>query len=262
MKKMFVILALAWMLTSCAAPYTSGQIDPAEEVHLTEPTQTLPPATTQAPAVPTEPPVPLAIPGVSADDAVLYFSEVCLDAEFSDSEAADLVQKWASPILYTINGSPTEEDLQTFSVFVDWLNDLEGFPGLAEASTPELMDLRIHFCTEQELLAIMGSEYAGTDGAVTFWFNDDNIIYDAVICIRSDLDQEVRNSVILEELYNCLGPVQDTLLREDSLIYQDYSTPQWLTPVDELILRLLYHPDIKPGMNQAECEQVIRSLYQ
>ena len=76
-----------------------------------------------------------------------------------------------------------------------------------------------------------------------------------------DLDQEVRNSVILEEIFNGLGPVQDTDLREDSIAYSGYSIPQELTEIDELILKLLYHPDIVCGMNAQECEAVIRQLY-
>ena len=39
------------------------------------------------------------------------------------------------------------------------------------------------------------------------------------------------------------------------------STPQSLTEIDELILRLLYHPDMLCSMNKEQCEQVIRSLY-
>ena len=30
---------------------------------------------------------------------------------------------------------------------------------------------------------------------------------------------------------------------------------------DQLLLMLLYHPQIQPGMDAAQCEQVIRSLY-
>ena len=54
--------------------------------------------------------------------------------------------------------------------------------------------------------------------------------------------------------------IGDTELRKDSLISADYSEPQAMTAVDELILRLLYHPDMKCGMNAAECEEVIRRL--
>ena len=76
-----------------------------------------------------------------------------------------------------------------------------------------------------------------------------------------DVDQEIRRSVILEEIYNGLGPIQDTDLREDSLIYSGYTAPQSLSPVDELILRLLYHPEMLCGMDAAACEAVIRRLY-
>jgi hypothetical protein len=67
--------------------------------------------------------------------------------------------------------------------------------------------------------------------------------------------------VILEELYNGLGPIQDTSLREDSIIYAGYSEPQALTEIDWLILQLLYHPDLQFGMDTEACAEVIRQLY-
>ena len=67
--------------------------------------------------------------------------------------------------------------------------------------------------------------------------------------------------MILEEIYNGLGPVQDTSLRSDSIIYAGYSTPQSLTAMDELLLRLLYRPELVCGMDAQQCEAVIRQLY-
>ena len=89
----------------------------------------------------------------------------------------------------------------------------------------------------------------------------DHEIHNAIICYRSDIDQQVRNSVILEEIYNGLGPIQDTDSRSDSIIYSGYSTPQNLTAIDELLLQLLYHPQLTCGMDRAQCEAVIRQLY-
>ena len=103
--------------------------------------------------------------------------------------------------------------------------------------------------------------YTYMDGAVTFWYNGSNQIYDATICYLEDMEGPVRRSVILEEIYNGLGPVQDTWSRADSIIYSGYSEPQNLTEIDELILKLLYHPAIECGMDAQECEAVIRSLY-
>lgn len=203
---------------------------------------------------------PLYIPGVEVDDVITYFSEVCLDAEFSQGGNPSIVQKWTIPIRYMVFGQPTKQDLAILEEYTAWLNTIEGFPGISETEDPSLANLRIHFCTNQELLDIMGEEYVGLDGAVTFWYRN-NEIYDAVICCRKDLNQHLRNSVILEEIYNGLGPVQDTSLRPDSIIYAEFSEPQALTEMDKLILRLLYHPQILCGMDAEDCAEIICQLY-
>lgn len=221
-----------------------------------------PPAPTAPPPQETAQPLhtPLYSEGVAVEDVILYFNEVCLDSEIINSGDPSYVQKWASPIYYTVEGAYTPQDAAVLASFEAWLNEVEGFPGIWRTEDPTERNLRICFCDQQEMLTLMGPDFEGMDGAVTFWYDSD-IIYDAIICCRTDLDQTLRNSVILEELYNGLGPIQDTCLRPDSLIYQEFSQPQWMTPMDELILRLLYHPHILPGMDAAQCEQVIRSLY-
>ncbi len=203
---------------------------------------------------------PLYIDGVAVEDVITYFNEVCLDSEITLSGDPSVVQKWTAPISYYLHGDYTEEDKQTVEGFAAWLNTVEGFPGIEEISYSAGAVMNIYFCSQDELVDRMGDEYSYSDGAVTFWY-EQNEIYTAIICCRDDVSQHLRNSVILEEIYNSLGPVQDTMLREDSLIYQYYSEPQALTAVDELIIRLLYHPDIECGMNAADCEAVIRTLY-
>lgn len=203
---------------------------------------------------------PLYIEDVSPDDAILYFNEVCLDSEFINSGDPSRVQKWAVPIAYTLEGDYTDSDAALIGSFADFLSGIEGFPGIFPAEDPFMRNLRICFCSSEDMVSLLGPNFENMDGGVTFWYTDDEI-YDAIICIRPDLEQPLRGSVILEELYNALGPIQDTMLRPDSLIYQEYSETQQLTPVDELILKLLYHPDMLPGMDAAGCEQLIRSLY-
>ena len=208
-----------------------------------------------------EPPhTELYIPDVPVEDVVMYFNEVCLDAEIVTSGDPSRLQKWNVPIFYQILGDPTDEDLAVLRDFTGWLNTVEGFPGIRDTEHDYEANLRIHFCSQDELLSIMGDQFTHMDGAVTFWYEND-AIYDAVICIRTDLSQELRNSVILEEIYNGLGPIQDTELRSDSLIWSGYSTPQAMTQVDMLIMKLLYHPNIRCGMNAQQCEKVIRELY-
>ena len=262
MRNFILIILCILLLTGCT---------PAEPAPTQTPTvaETAPPVTEPPTEVPTEAPTEavtlpphseLYIPGVEAEDVITYFNEVCLSAEFVNSGDPSYLQRWNAPITYRIHGDPTTEDLAKIEEFSGWLNTLFGFPGIYEAGEEEYANLRIHFCDQETLIDLMGDNFYGTDGAVTFWYDED-VIYDAIICIRTDLDQYLRNSVILEELYNGLGPVQDTDLRTDSIIYSAYSEPQELTDMDELILKLLYHPELKCGMSAAECEAVIRKLY-
>ena len=263
-----ILLALSILLLSgCTTPSaipeeTTTPTLETEPTTIPEPIPTTVPEpipTTVPEATPTEPEhSPLYIPGLSVEDVITYFNEVCLDAEMVNSGDASRLQKWAVPICYSLEGAPTDRDMEQLEQFTAWLNNIDGFPGISEAQ--DEANLRIHFCTQQEMLELMGDGFTDMDGAVTFWYSEDEI-YDAIICCRTDLTQELRNSVILEEIYNGLGPIQDTCLREDSIIYNDYTEPQALSPVDELILKLLYHPSMTCGMDAEQCEAVLRQLY-
>lgn len=254
MKKHICIFlaALCLLLPACASSVTIPEEQPVVV------RETLPPETTQPPTQPEH--SSLYCSEISVEDLIRYFEEVCLDAEFIDSGNPRVLQKWRIPICYTLYGNYTQEDLAVLAGFSDWLNTLEGFPGIRPARDGDIETLRIYFCDAAELVNRMGGQFLDRDGAVRFWYECDEI-YDAVICCRSDIDQTIRNSVLLEELYNGLGPVQDTSLRPDSIIYSEYSVPQQLTREDELILRLLYHPDMRCGMDAAQCASVIRQLY-
>ena len=259
MKHHALILTLLFLIAILA-----GCEDFPEPVATTEPIPETSPSAQPSVAettVVTEPAhSPLFVEGLAVEDVIRYFNEVCLDAEIINSGNASLLQKWISPIYYRLNGDPTEADIRVVTEFAAWLNTVEGFPGMVEAQAPDEANLQIHFCTQEDMLALMGQDFTDMDGAVTFWYLD-NAIYDAIICCRTDLDQQLRNSVILEEIYNGLGPIQDTDLRPDSIIYSEYAEPQELTEIDALILKLLYHPQLLCGMNREECEAVIRQLY-
>lgn len=251
MKKLALLLMMAPMLLCGCQEATPAPVQTQPSTFL--PAQTQPETTPSAHS-------PLHIEGISTEDVITYFREVCLNAEFVNSGDPSFLQKWNSPIRYVILGQPTREDLDTVESFAAWLNTLEGFPGMTEAEEGAEANLRIHFCSQEEMISLLGENFHDSDGGVTFWY-EENAIYDAIVCCRTDLEQPLRNSVILEELYNGLGPIQDTSLRPDSIIWQEFSSPQALTAVDALILRLTYHPEMTCGMNAAECEAVIRELY-
>ncbi len=273
MKKLFIIMGIFLLLVSCSNQkgnqhYDSFVSENIEKVTVESGSVTAEVESdylTDAPesfivSDETLPPLhsKLYVPGLDVEDVINYFNEVCLDGEIIYSGDPSFVQKWVSPIKYSLNGEMTEEDRMFLNKFCDYLNTIEGFPGISYSAND--FNLQIFFCNQDDMMDLMGEDLARNDGAVTFWY-DNNMIHDGIICYRTDIEQLVRNSVIIEEIYNVLGPIQDTLLRHDSIIYSGYSTPQWLTEIDELILKILYNPKIKCGMNSEECGRVIRELY-
>ncbi len=201
------------------------------------------------------------IEGVSADTVIAWFAEVCLDTEFGDKSSASVVQKWAEPIYYTIYNRPTARDMEVLNRFVGELNCIEGFPGIYPAAHDWQSNMEMFFVDEEEFVEVLGSDFIGSWGGVRFWYNGFDEIYTCTIGQRSDIPQYYRDSIILEEIYNGLGPVQDTEMRFDSIIYQHSNENFTMTREDVLILKLLYHPDMKCGYNYEQCAAVIRELY-
>ena len=219
---------------------------------------------TQETTLPADIHAPFYLEGFTLEQVVAYFAEVVLDTEYSSGEGnVHVVQKWTQPICYIMHGNATQKDREKLEELFAQLNAVEGFPGIEVASAPIAANLTLNFYNREDFQTYFGRvvNYEDADGAVEYWYyNATNQIYNASIGYRTDIDQYTRNSVLLEEVINGLG-ITDTKLREDSITYQGFSQTQELSDMDWLILQLLYHPDIKCGMNLEQCREVIEKLY-
>ena len=258
-----IVLALTAGLSACKKPMQESI--QATSAPTTAPTMVPTQVPTAKPTeVPTEAPhSDLYVPGVSQDQMVTYFNEVVLSMEYTDGDGdATLVQKWECPVRYRIEGVADDGDAQVLDAFIEQLNEVEGFPGIGVATGLE-QNVTISFLQDEAFYAqfadVLNGEVA--DGAVQFWYyNATNDIHSGRIGYRKDASQEIRESVIPEEIVNLLG-ISDTVLREDSITYQYGNKATKPSAVDWVIIKLLYHPRIQCGMTAAECEPIIRELY-
>ena len=81
----------------------------------------------------------------------------------------------------------------------------------------------------------------------------------AIALIRSEQPELMRRSCIHEELAQGLGLGNDSAKARPS-IFNDDEEFALLTTQDEEMLRLLYHPALKPGMSLQEARPVIRRI--
>lgn len=264
-KILLPMLAVLFCLSGCrdggTEQATAGDTTlPSTE--LTEAQESTETPTTQETTVPAH--SPLYLEGYTLEQVTAYFAEVVLDAEYSTGEGnINVVQKWTEPIHYMIFGEATQEDRDKLAKLFAQLNAVEGFPGFEAAPSPIAANLTLNFYNQEDFQTYFGRivNYEDADGAVEYWYyNETNNIYNATIGYRTDIDQYTRNSVLLEEVINGLG-ITDTKLREDSITYQGFSQTQELSEMDWLIVRLLYHPDMRCGMNLEQCRAVIEKLY-
>ncbi len=207
---------------------------------------------------------PLYLPEYTAEQIMIYFEEIVLHMEYPDGTGNPaLVQKWIEPIRYRVTGKPTEEDMTVLTDCITQLNTIESFPGIYPAAEGEFENVTLHFLDPDEFRLRFSEIVQGEDafGATQFWYyTETNDIYTANIGYRTDLDQAVRSSIIIEEIVNMLG-VSDSELREDSIVYQHSNENLALSDVDWVILKLLYDPAVQCGMNSDQCNAIIDQLY-
>ena len=81
----------------------------------------------------------------------------------------------------------------------------------------------------------------------------------AIALIRSEQPDLMRQSCIHEELAQGLGLGNDSAVARPS-IFNDDEEFALLTSHDEELLRLLYHPSLKPGMSLGQARPVIQRI--
>lgn len=203
----------------------------------------------------------LYLPNCSQQQMFDYFEEIVLNMEYSTGDSS-VVQKWNEPLCYRIYGAATKKDLEVLTDLFEQLNKVEGFPGIYAADS-EQENLTICFLEPEDFNNSFSSCINNEDayGATEFWYyNATNEIYTARIGYRTDIDQATRVSILIEEVINMLG-ISDTVLREDSIVYQYSNDNTALSDIDWVILKLLYNPKIKCGMNADSCHEILRKLY-
>lgn len=264
-KGLCLCLIFTSLLSLCACKVVTPEPDnttvPTMQTTVAETTETtaatIPEATQPAHSA-------LYLPKYTLQQIQAYFEEVVLHIEYSTGTGnPSLVQKWKDPIRYRIFGEPTGEDIKILEDCFTQLNAVPGFPGIYAAAEGEAGNLSFNFLNAEDFRLAFSSAVNGESayGATQFWYyTATNEIHTARIGYRTDVDQDTRASILVEEIINTLG-ISDTALRTDSIVYQYSDANRTLSDVDWVILKLLYDPAIQCGMNYDQCSAIIQELY-
>lgn len=227
-------------------------------------------------------------PYTSADlarnfERIAFYNEYARGAGLrASSDGPDILRRWAAPVRMTLEFGETvpkdvrEVDADVVEAYAGRLSRITGHPISVTTRSP---NFHVIISTEddrdrvvarvKELVPGIG---AATESIIrkpprsiycmvlTFISPDEPATYDrAIALIRAEQPDLMRQSCIHEELAQGLGLGNDSATARPS-IFNDDEEFALLTSHDEELLRLLYHPSLKPGMTLNQARPLISRI--
>jgi len=166
--------------------------------------------------------------------------------------------------------SNNENDQAIFNDVVSELNDvLDGtgyqlIVGYNEPWAPHILAMVAKKSRIPEIAEIMGCNgLANARGYLCIRFKEDRSLKRAAVWASENYDQKEIRSILLEEIFQALGPTNDSAVYPDSLLFEteDYA-PMYkiLSPRDKKLLRFLYL-HLNPGDGEEEVRRAFEKYW-
>ncbi|MCR5041438.1 MAG: DUF2927 domain-containing protein [Clostridia bacterium] len=196
-----------------------------------------------------------------------YFLDVAFGSEYvgdGDDADHDVIRKFTVPVrCYFSDGCPEELFGAVESTFA-FMNSVPGFPGIQLTNDPSEANLTVYFGSKEHVRDAIGITDEDFNGLNRFMWDNSvrmgEIFSGEVGIVTEELSLEKQISVIYEELLQVMGLPHDSDLRADSLfsIYPEICPD--IPEIDSAVFRLLYCPQIEPGMSREEAQTVLSEL--
>ena len=201
-----------------------------------------------------------------------YFKEIALQSEHGDNP--EKVVKWKEPIfLYIMKEKEFKSQMSAIKRTINEINQL-ATDGFKIEITDNLTNSNtILYLCEKERVKELNQEFYekfnGFDYDIAGYVNAKTLpktyeINNAKIFISTENAIDVQESTILEEITQSLGLYFDSKKYETSVFYEDkYKLEEEIkqySQLDKDIIRLLYHPKMKSGLDASEVDNVIKRI--
>jgi hypothetical protein len=213
------------------------------------------------------------IPTIYEKELIDYFKEIALQSEY-DYNPQKII-KWREPmILYVKKEKEFKPQMSFIKKTIDEINRL-ATDGFKIVLTNELSKSNaiLYLCTKEKVadldkqfykLLTDDIDYNFTGLAYSEFETRTHIIDKALIFVDTGYDLGIQKVTILEEITQSLGLAFDSKSYKNSVFYIDkseesYKTKEYST-IDRDIIRLLYHPKMKPGFDSTEIDIVIKRI--
>ncbi|MFC4634526.1 DUF2927 domain-containing protein [Dokdonia ponticola] len=201
-------------------------------------------------------------------ELVNYFNEVALNAEYDVSP--NKITKWTEPMkVFIFKEKELNYEVSIIKNTIEKINNLvqDGFQ-VQLTDDPKKCNAVI-FLTEREILeplvpTLFENFNTEVDGAAEIIFDLETFeIINAKIFIDILQPKETIETTILEEITQIIGLMNDSEKYYDSVFYEnkvDSIITVEYSKMDKEIIKILYHPKMKPGLDYNKAEKVIKQI--
>jgi hypothetical protein len=205
-------------------------------------------------------------PGLTAynESVVDYFKEVALGFEFGNE--SKITRRWEGNMKLFIGGKPTPALLAETNRIVNEINDLASNEFNVEVVSDSLQsNFYIFFGSGNSYAAIFPAQssfVASNWGLFSVSYTSSSVLFKGHMYVdiyRANLIEQ--KHLLREELTQSLGLARDSDLYPESIFQQSFSTKTTeYAPIDKDLIRLLYHPKMKVGLDRDQVDKLLRDI--
>lgn len=204
----------------------------------------------------------------SVDRIVDYFDTIVFGSQFGPRYEAKVIAKWQGLVGIDLQGKVTEELTVLALTHVQTLEKITGLKFKQVDRTANVQSISLIFVKRAEMgripvpaeyRAVMKRAAVNANCYFLSWKKPESRIVKAIIVADVERDILTLNSCLLEHLTQTLGlPNNSDTFRPS--IFSDRDQLFELAPQDKILLKTLYHPDMKPGYIREQAKMTARAI--
>ncbi len=190
------------------------------------------------------------------------FVTVALGSDFGSG--IPVVKKWQKPVKIFIKGSYTDDHLSELESVINDINDLlTGFMTVEQVQDSTDSNMIAFFGSKSEYINLFPEAQHELNNAIGFFVIHHNKNFEIesghIFIDVHNTTIQIQKHILREELTQSLGLPNDIGL-PNSMFYDKPSNTTTYSNEDKELLRMLYRPEILPGMNEGTVRSVITDL--
>ncbi|MDN5202035.1 DUF2927 domain-containing protein [Fulvivirgaceae bacterium BMA10] len=197
------------------------------------------------------------------ETVISYFKEIALGFEFGN--ASKITRKWKTNMQIFVGGEKNQSLMNELNAIITEINDLAS-DGFTMSITQDSLNSNYYIffgsSTDYGKLFPSSASLAESNWGLfnVYWNSNQQLnrgrMY--VDIVRADLTEQ--KHLLREELTQSLGLARDSNRFSDSIFQQSWTRTNEYAEIDKDLIRLLYHQEMKVGLNETAVDPVLRKL--